>query len=85
MERKIAIEYPESLASSLKMETKEFISEMKTVSLMKLYELGRISSGRAADLLKLDRLAFLDLLSKYGVSSFPKGAEDDLEDDLKNA
>lgn len=64
----IAISYPESLALSLKMGDKEFGQEMKTLSLVKLYELGKISSGIAAQMLGINRAAFLELLGKYRVS-----------------
>jgi predicted HTH domain antitoxin len=85
MERLIAINYPESLAFSLKMENQEFKNEMKIISLIKLYELGKISSGRAANLLNMNRVDFLDLLTKYNVSYFHKGLENELESDVKNA
>ncbi len=85
MKQLISINYPESLALSLKMNNQEFENEMKTISLIKLYELGKISSGFAAKLLKLNRIEFLDLLEKYNVSYFPKGLENELESDLANA
>lgn len=85
MEHQIAIKYPESLAFSLKMGNKEFMNEMKTISLVKLYELGKISSGFAANLLNLNRIDFLDLLQKYNVSYFHTGIEKELENDLANA
>ncbi len=85
MKQLISINYPESLALSLKMNNQEFENEMKTISLIKLYELGKISSGFAAKLLKLNRIEFLDLLEKYNVSYFPKGLEKELESDLANA
>lgn len=85
MEQQISINYPESLAFSLKMDNKEFKYEMKTISLIKLYELGKISSGTAAKLLNLNRLEFLELLKKYNVSYFHKGLENELESDLANA
>ena len=85
MERLISINYPESLAFSLKMENQEFKDEMKLISLIKLYELGKISSGRAANLLNINRIDFLDLLQKYNVSYFHKGLENELESDLRNA
>ena len=85
MERQISINYPESLAFSLKMGDKEFINEIKTLSIIKLYELGKISSGVAAELLNINRLDFLDLLQKYNVSYFHNGIEDELENDLNNA
>lgn len=85
MERQIAISYPESLAFSLKMEDREFENEMKKISLVKLYELGKISSGLASKLLNLSRIDFLDLLEKYNVSYFHKSLENELESDLNNA
>ena len=85
MERSISIKYPESLAFSLKMENQEFMDEMKTISLIKLYELGKISSGKAAKILNINRLDFLEVLRKYKVSYFHDGLEDELESDVRNA
>jgi len=85
MEHLISINYPKSLAFSLKMGDQEFRSEMKTLSLVKLYELGKISSGLAAKLLGINRVDFLDLLEKYNVSYFHQGFENELESDLRNA
>ncbi len=85
MEHLISISYPESLAFSLKMGDQEFRSEIKILSLVKLYELGKISSGLAAKLLGINRVDFLDLLEKYNVSYFHQGLENELESDLKNA
>jgi len=85
MESLISINYPESLAFSLKMENQEFKSEMKTISLIKLYELGKISSGLAAKLLNMNRIDFLELLEKYNVSYFHKSLENEIESDFSNA
>ena len=85
MEHLITINYPESLAFSLKMGNQEFKSEMKILSLIKLYELGKISSGLAAKLLDMSRVDFLELLGKYNVSYFHKGLENELDSDLANA
>lgn len=85
MEHQISINYPEKLAFSLRMKRKEFEGEMKTISLVKLYELGKISSGLASKLLNLTRIEFLEMLKKYNVSYFYDGLEDELESDLANA
>jgi predicted HTH domain antitoxin len=85
MEKQIPVNYPESLALSLKMEKKEFESEMKTMSLIKLYELGKISSGISSKILGISRVDFLEMLSKYGVSYINQGTIEDLETDFKNA
>jgi predicted HTH domain antitoxin len=83
MERQIAVSYPETLAVSLKLRDHEFEREMKTISLVKLYELGKISSGIAAQILGVSRLAFFDILATHQVSCFP--GIDELEADFLNA
>lgn len=85
MERLISINYPESLAFSLKMNNKEFQNEIKTLSLVKLYELGKISSSFASKLLGISRVDFIEILGKYNVSYFHKGMENEIESDLENA
>jgi predicted HTH domain antitoxin len=85
MKGMINIEYPESLANSLRLSGKEFKSEIKKSSLVKLYELGRISSGLAAKVLGLSRLEFHELLAKYKVSVFVGYDTDDLNEDIANA
>ena len=85
MKQQISISYPESLAHSLKMNHNEFENEIKKLSLIKLYELGKISSGFAAKLLGIGRIEFLELLGKYNVSYFHRGLENDLESDMANA
>jgi len=85
MEHQISINYPEKLAFTLKMGNVEFAKEIKIISLVKLYELGKISSGLAAKTLGLSRIEFLELLKKYNVSYFNNESENELTDDLNNA
>jgi len=58
--------------------------EVKIAALVKLYELGKISSGKAAKLLGMSRIEFLDLLGKYKVQIGPD-AEEELLKDIENA
>ena len=51
---------------------------------MKLYELGRLSSGTAAELAGTPRVAFLGRLSESGVDTF-RQTEAELADDLAHA
>jgi predicted HTH domain antitoxin len=81
----IKIEYPESLANSLRLNNKEFASEMKTAAIVKLYEIGKISSGTAAKVLDLSRLDFFELLSKYKVSVLGDFDAENLNEDILNA
>ncbi len=85
MKEVINIEYPEYLAATLKLSGQDFALEMKTSSLVKLYELGKISSGVAARVLGLSRLEFLELLAKYNVSVLEAYDTDNLNEDIANA
>ena len=62
----------------------EFSREIRIAAAAKFYELGKLSSGRAAELAGVSRVSFLQLLSKYNVPIFDLTAEE-LEQDLHNA
>jgi predicted HTH domain antitoxin len=81
----VSIEYPDELRVSLKYKRAEFADEIKKISLVKLYELGKISSGMAAKVLDISRVDFIELLGKYKVSIFPYEDKEELREDLKNA
>ncbi len=85
MKGMINIEYPESLANILRLSGKDFESEIKKSSLVKLFELGKVSSGVAARVLGFSRLDFLELLAKYNVSVLSQYDLDDLSEDIANA
>jgi predicted HTH domain antitoxin len=85
MRRQIAVSYPDSLATSLKLSGADFEREMRITSVVKLYELGRISSGMAAAALETTRVAFFDLLARYEVPVMAFGSTDELDEDIANA
>jgi predicted HTH domain antitoxin len=81
---RIEIELPEEPLFSLKETPEHFANEMKMLAAVKLYELGRLSSGRAAQLAGIPRVAFLMRLADYEVSPFQLTAEE-LAKDAENA
>lgn len=85
MKGSISVEFPESLANSLRLKGKEFENEMKASSLVKLFELGKVSSGTAAKVLGVTRPDFLELLARYKVSPFGHYDIDTVRDDIANA
>lgn len=82
MAKVISIDYPEYLANSMRMNEDDFGKQIKESSLVKLFEIGKVSSGTAAKVLEITRVEFLELLNKYKVSFL--NAEN-LEEDLNNA
>ncbi len=66
----------------MRMNKDDFGKEIKTSSLVKMFELGKVSSGIAAKVLHISRIEFLELLGKYKVSFLNV---DDLNEDLNNA
>ena len=77
----LSIELPDELVTALGAEKAQFLA--REALLVKLYDLGEISSGRAANILGTSRRAFLDLLGRYNVSIFDDNM--DLEEELRNA
>jgi predicted HTH domain antitoxin len=85
MEKQLSVTYPESLANYLELEGTEFAEEIKLITLAKLYELGKISSGTAARILNMSRIDFLEKIADYEVSHFGLRDEKDLDEDIANA
>ena len=71
--RQIIINVPEKVLLAEKTDEATFARELRMLAAVKLYELGRLSSGRAADLAGMSRVEFLLALGRY--KSFPFEAE----------
>jgi predicted HTH domain antitoxin len=68
--RILEIPYPEDLPRSLGETPEEFEDLLRFLVAAKLYELGRISSGRAADLAGMNRMEFLEKVGLKQISVF---------------
>jgi predicted HTH domain antitoxin len=67
MLKEATIPYPQGVPQLLKMSDDEFADELRFLAAVKLYELGRLSSGKAAELAGMTRVDFLDSLARVGV------------------
>lgn len=71
--RQILVSVPEKVLLAEKTDEASFARELPMLAAVKLYELGRLSSGRAAELAGMSRIEFLLSLGRYKV--FPLEAE----------
>ena len=68
--RQIVIEVPEKVLLAEKTDEISFSRELQMLAAVKLYELGRLSSGIAAELAGMSRVEFLLNLNRYRVFPF---------------
>jgi len=78
------LEIPEETLISLKTDPESFGEDLKLLAAVKLFELGKLSSGRAAQLADMTRVEFLLGLRHYQVSPFHL-TEEELHQDFLNA
>ena len=68
---------PSETVAALKVAPDQLAPELRMLAAVKLYELGRLSSGAAAHLAGVPRTVLLQRLADYGVPTFDL-SEDDL-------
>jgi predicted HTH domain antitoxin len=80
----LTISYPEELLGEVGTTPEAFEQEIRFLVAAKLYELGRLSSGRAAELAGMTRVDFLNELGRYQISVFNYSPEE-LEREIQEA
>ncbi len=84
MLNKITIDYPQTLPDCLQTTREQFENEAKMAMAVKLFEMKRLSSSIAAQIVGMDRITFLLSLHNFGVPLIDL-EEEELLSDIENA
>ena len=72
----LTIDYPEGLEKALSMTRPELESLIRLMAALKLFELGKLSSGMAAQLAGISRVEFFEMCGRYHVPILNCSAEE---------
>ena len=81
----VTLEYPEGLELAVQTTPEEMGAQIRLMAALKMFELGKLSSGKAAQLAGLSRVEFLEQCGRCRVSIFysPEELADELQADLE--
>ncbi|HHH41524.1 MAG TPA: UPF0175 family protein [Chloroflexi bacterium] len=74
--RKITLEYPEGLEQAVQTTPEELQAQIRLMAALKMFELGKLSSGKAAELAGMSRVEFFEMCGRYRVSIFNYPSEE---------
>ncbi len=72
----IHLSAPEDFEAAVHMTRQEFEYHLRLMAALKMFDLGQISSGKAAELCAMSRIDFFETCSRYRISPFNYPAED---------
>ena len=78
----LTIDYPEGLETAVSTTRAELEAQIRLMAALKMFELGKLSSGKAAQLAGMPRVEFFEMCGRYQVPIFNYTA-DELEAELK--
>ena len=84
----LKIKYPSGFEYAIHMTKEELEYHIRLMAALKMFELGKLSSGRAAELAGMSRVEFLETCGRYKISPFnypPEEVEEELKKDLQEA
>ncbi len=66
----LTVDYPDNFELAVHLTHAEFAAQIRLMAALKMFELGKLSSGKAAELAGLTRVEFLEMCGRYRVSIF---------------
>ena len=68
--KELVLTYPDDLAQAVRLTTDELSAQLCLMAALKMFELGKLSSGKAAEVAGLSRGEFFEACGRYRVSIF---------------
>lgn len=84
----LKIKYPSGFERAVHMTKEEVEQHIRLMAALKMFELGKVSSGKAAELAGMSRVEFFETCGRFKVSIFNYPSEElegEVEKDLKAA
>ena len=84
--KEMTLKYPDALELAVQTTPEELEAQIRLMAALKMFELGKLSSGKAAELAGLSRVEFLEMCGRYRVSIFnypPEELEAELRADVE--
>lgn len=63
----LTIDYPEDLETAVSTTRQELEAQIRLMAALKMFELGKLSSGKAAQLAGISRVEFFEMCGRYHV------------------
>lgn len=82
----LKIKYPAGFESVVHMTKDEMEQHIRLMAALKMFELGKISAGKAAEFAGMSRVEFYEVCGRYRVSIFnyaPEELENEIKKDLQ--
>jgi predicted HTH domain antitoxin len=81
--KELVLTYPDDLAQVVELTTDELSVQLRLMAALKMFELGKLSSGKAAELAGLSRVEFFEACGRYRVSLY-NYPDEELEAELRS-
>ncbi len=84
----LKIKYPSGFERAVHLSNAEMEQHIRLMAALKMFELGKVSSGKAAELAGMSRVEFLETCGRYRVSVFnypPEELKKEIKKDLAAA
>jgi predicted HTH domain antitoxin len=84
----LRIQYPSGFEHAVHLSKEEMEQHIRLMAALKMFELGKVSSGKAAEFAGMSRVDFIETCGRYRVSVFnyaPEELEKEINSDLESA